>query len=177
MRRTAHRRPGAWIWCVPVVLLALLVLWQPPREVGEIAQVALHKSGSNEVPSRRPGQPLTGEPERVQAKALPGADKAKSAESSGDSMLPAPPVHLVFPTEEDLPHLIASLKDPSAIVRENAAAALGTFSVSAEEAIPALTATAEADPVMEVRRRAREALYNIRGHDPAFIEAVASPKK
>ena len=88
----------------------------------------------------------------------------RTPEGKESTPLPPPP-HLVFPTEADLPYLIGCLSDPSAKVREDAARALGTFSVSAEEAIPALRAAAESDPDEKVREWAREALLNIRGLD------------
>ena len=79
------------------------------------------------------------------------------------------PLHITFPTKADLPYLIQCLADPSAYVREEAAAALGTFSVSAEEAIPALMHAVENDPEENVRKRAQEALYNIRGYDGGLL--------
>lgn len=92
---------------------------------------------------------------------------------NGPSPVPAfpQPLHIIFPGQADLPYLISCLSDPSAHVREQAAAALATFSLTASEAIPALTHVAEKDPDETVRQRAKEALYNIRGYDPGFIEA------
>lgn len=93
-----------------------------------------------------------------------------------ETVLPPPllgPGEIIFPTEVDLSHLIGALADPSAYVRAKAAAALSTFSVTAREAIPALTEVAENDPDPEVRKKAAEALLNIRGYDPSpFVPAI-----
>lgn len=121
------------------------------------------------------------QPGLIHTAEVTGLEKVLPGESEIQEWIPKippfpQPLHIVFPTETDLPYLISCLSDPSPHVRAEAAAALSTFSVSAREAIPALTSVAENDSDENVRKRAKEALYNIRGYDRGFFPAVEVEK-
>jgi HEAT repeat protein len=66
-------------------------------------------------------------------------------------------------TSPEMTSLAADLADCMAEVRGSAASALGELGFGAIEAVPALKSIARNDPDAEVRKRAMEALYNIRG--------------
>lgn len=73
--------------------------------------------------------------------------------------------------------LILLLGNAQAEVRGKAATSLGLLTFSASEAIPALELVAEHDSDEDVRRRAREALLNIRGYSAPARELIEPKAK
>jgi hypothetical protein len=73
---------------------------------------------------------------------------------------------------QQVPSLIDALSSPLDDVRLNAASALSGLGFAAADAVPRLTELALDDPNDQVRARAREALYNIRGYVPSFEPSV-----
>jgi len=72
--------------------------------------------------------------------------------------------------DEAIPELIEALRHPSSAVRGAAAVALGRYRHLALDAVPILKELQHDDPDEAVRRRAGDALYNIRLYDFGFGE-------